>query len=85
MMWYIYKSTEIIFYFSYSARFKRGTWYSVMYIWSVSRVQMQRFPNVSDTVTLQRQTLTEWVGQLYGEVLDWAENTIWRSEWDRLR
>jgi hypothetical protein len=27
--------------------------------------------------------LTEWVGKLCGEVWDWAENTNWRSEWDR--
>jgi hypothetical protein len=42
---------------------------------SVSRIQMQRFAKVTETVTVQLQVLTEWVGQLWGEVCDWVVHT----------
>ena len=86
MMWnmliYEYTAEGIILYSNNIARFKKARWCSIVFIRSVSRDQMQRFANVPDTVTAQRQTLTEWLGQMYDKMLDWAVNTNWRSEWD---
>jgi len=57
-MTYVY-TEKINFYFSYSTIFKNATWYSIVFIWAVSCVQMQQFANISDTVTVHRQALTK--------------------------
>jgi len=75
-------SAKIILYSIYSAISKRPRDIQLFSSRSVSRVLMQRFTKLSETLALHQQALTVWVGQLYGKELDWAVRTDWRCEWD---
>ena len=48
-----------IFSISITMQDLKGHGYSISLNWSENRVQMQRFASDSDSVTVQRQTLTE--------------------------
>ena len=55
----IYKAEDIICCFNYCASFKKLREIQLCSFLSASRIQMQRIASFSDTVTVQRQALTE--------------------------